>query len=74
MEGEKSASKQEKFSLESGLKIMELVARIVVASVRNEGTPQTVVVNSIEDVDELVRTLFSTMCEVLPPPGKIRVS
>jgi len=72
MEGEKSVSKEKKFTLEQGLKIMELVTQIAVASARNEGTPQTTVVSDIEDVDKLVRTLFSTMCELLEslPPKK----
>ena len=36
MEGEKSVSKEEKFSLEAGLKTMELVTQIAVARERND--------------------------------------
>jgi hypothetical protein len=69
MEGEKSVSKEKKFSLESGLKIMELVTQVAVARERNEADTRV-----LGDVNALIRTLFSTMCEVLPPQGKIHVS
>jgi len=41
-------------------KIMKLVTEITAARAGNETAPPTV-----ETVDKLVRTLFSTMCELL---------
>lgn len=73
MEAEKSVSKQEKLTLERGFKIMELVTQIV-ASAAREGKGQQSL--NIEEMDELVQTLFSTMCELLlplPPKEKGRV-
>jgi len=72
MEGEKSASKQEsnitKLSLQTELKIMELVTQIAVARERNSADMRV-----IGDVNALVRTLFSTMCELVSEDKPLNV-
>lgn len=57
----------EKFLPEMGLKIMELVTQIAVAREGNEAAARLLTPSkNIEPVDKLVRTLFRTMCELLP--------
>lgn len=66
MEGEKSVNKQEKVSRELGLKIMELVTQIAVArEASTMGARNPEPADYVGEIDELVRTLFRTMCELV---------
>ncbi len=63
---------KDKFTPQTGLRIMELVTQIAVAREASElGARSTENTEYIGEIDELVRTLFSTMCELLPSEGSV---